>query len=51
MKSFTNERFEGARYGRSLERFLGVTMRGAKSRAAFLSFIIFALFGTIAFVA
>jgi ABC-type multidrug transport system fused ATPase/permease subunit len=51
VKSFTNEPFEGARYGRALERFLGVTMRGAKSRAAFLSFIIFALFGTIAFVA
>ena len=51
VKSFTNEPFEGARYDRSLERFFGVTMRGAKSRAAFLSFIIFALFGTIAFVA
>ena len=51
VKSFTNEPFESARYGRALESFFGVTMRGAKSRAAFLSFIIFALFGTIAFVA
>ena len=51
VKSFTNEPFESARYGRALEKFFGVTMRGAKSRAAFLSFIIFALFGTIAFVA
>ncbi len=51
VKSFTNEPFELTRYGSALERFFGVTMRGAKSRAAFLSFIIFALFGTIAFVA
>ena len=50
VKSFTNEPFEATRYDRSLESFLGVTMRGAKSRAAFLAFIIFALFGTIAFV-
>ena len=51
VKSFTNETFEGLRYGRALEEFFGVTLRGARSRAAFLSFIIFALFGTIAFVA
>jgi ATP-binding cassette subfamily B protein len=51
VKSFTNEPFESGRYGRALESFFGVTMKGAKSRAAFLSFIIFALFGTIAFVA
>ena len=50
VKSFTNEPFEATRYDRALESFLGVTMRGAKSRAAFLAFIIFALFGTIAFV-
>lgn len=50
VKSFTNESFESTRYDRALESFLGVTMRGAKSRAAFLAFIIFALFGTIAFV-
>jgi ATP-binding cassette subfamily B protein len=51
VKAFTNEPFESDRYGRALERFLGVTRRGAKYRAAFLSFIIFALFGTISFVA
>ena len=50
VKAFTNEPFEGARYARSLECFLAVTKRGAKTRAAFLSFIIFALFGTITFV-
>ena len=51
VKAFTNEPFESTRYSRALDSFLGVTLRGAKSRAAFLSFIIFALFGTISFVA
>lgn len=51
VKAFTNEPFEAGRYDRALQSFFGVTMRGAKHRAAFLSFIIFALFGTIAFVA
>lgn len=50
VKAFTNEPLEAARYERSLTGFLGVTMRGAKARAGFLSFVIFALFGTIAFV-
>mgnify|MGYP001788240851 CR=1 FL=1 len=50
VKSFTNEGFEHARYSSSLTSFLEVTKRGAKNRAAFLAFIIFALFGTIAFV-
>jgi ATP-binding cassette, subfamily B, bacterial len=51
VKAYTNERFEESRYDRALREFFGVTMRGAKHRAAFLSFIIFALFGTVAFVA
>ncbi len=50
VKSFTNEPLEASRYNLSLVRFLDVTKRGALARAAFLSFIIFALFGTIAFV-
>lgn len=50
VKSFTNEPLEATRYDRSLTRFLDVTKRGALARAAFLSFVIFALFGTIAFV-
>jgi ATP-binding cassette subfamily B protein len=50
VKAFTNEPLEAKRYERSLNDFLGVTMRGAKARAGFLSFVIFALFGTIAFV-
>ncbi|QTN31873.1 ATP-binding cassette domain-containing protein [Akkermansiaceae bacterium] len=50
VKAFTNEAFEQARYQCSLASFLAVTFRGAKARGAFLSFIILALFGTIAFV-
>lgn len=50
VKSYTNERLEHARYARALDSFLEVTKRGAKNRAGFLAFIIFALFGTVAFV-
>ncbi len=50
VKAFTNEPFEQDRYQTSLQAFLAVTYRGAKARGAFLSFIILALFGTIAFV-
>ncbi len=50
VKAFGNEAFEARRYDRALQTFFGVTVRGARHRAAFLSFIIFALFGTIAFV-
>lgn len=51
VKAFTNESFEESRYARALDSFLNVTKRGARNRAGFLSFVIFALFGTIAFVA
>ncbi len=50
VKAFTNEGFERSRYESSLTSFLAVALRGAKARGAFLSFIIFVLFGTIAFV-
>lgn len=50
VKSFGNEAHEANRYQVALDRFFGVTMKGARSRAAFLAFVIFALFGTIAFV-
>ncbi len=51
VKAFSNERFEAARYDRALDRFFDVTLRGANARAAFLSFVIFAMFGTIGGVA
>jgi len=51
VKAFSNESFEAARYDRALDRFFDVTLRGANARAAFLSFVIFAMFGTIGGVA
>lgn len=51
VKAFGNEGFEERRYSSALERYFGVTMQGALARAAFLSFIIFVMFGTIAGVA
>jgi ATP-binding cassette subfamily B protein len=50
VKAYTNEPFEQDRYQTALQAFLNVTLRGAKARGAFLSFVIFVLFGTIAFV-
>jgi len=50
VKSFNNEKYEQSRYEGTLGSFLDVTLRGAKARAAFISFIIFVLFGTIATV-
>ncbi len=50
VKAFTNESFETERYDRTLRRFLDTTLRTANSRAAFVSFIIFVLFGVITLV-
>ena len=45
VKTFTNELFEKIRYGKSLEKTVSIAIRAATFRAAFISFIIFALFG------
>ena len=50
VKTFTNELLEEGRYRSALEAFLRVTFRGALARAAFVSFIIFVMMGTIAAV-
>ncbi|PZX59874.1 ABC transporter fused permease/ATP-binding protein [Algoriphagus ratkowskyi] len=47
VKSFVGEVFESTRYGAGLNRVVGVALRAAKYRGAFISFIIFALFGGI----
>uniref|UniRef100_UPI00404B8691 ABC transporter ATP-binding protein n=1 Tax=Fulvivirga sp. TaxID=1931237 RepID=UPI00404B8691 len=47
VKSFTNELFETLRYRKSLDNVIGTALRAAKYRAAFISFIIFVLFGGI----
>jgi len=47
VKSFTGERYETDRYGRGLNRVVDVALKAAGFRGAFISFIIFALFGGI----
>jgi ABC transporter fused permease/ATP-binding protein len=50
VKAFSNEGYELQRYRAGLQRFLEMTLRGARLRAAFVAFIIFALFGSIVLV-
>ncbi len=50
VKAFSNEGYELNRYHDGLGRFLTATLRGARLRAAFIAFIIFALFGFIVLV-
>src|SRR5260221_12821153 len=50
VKAFANEGYELNRYHDGLGRFLSSTLRGAWLRAAFIAFIIFALFGSIVMV-
>jgi len=50
VKAFSNEAFEVNRYQASLERYLGVVLRGAKLRASFVAFIFSALFGSVVLV-
>jgi ATP-binding cassette subfamily B protein len=47
VKSYTNEKLEINRYGSSLGRVVNIAMKTAKLRGGFISFIIFALFGSI----
>jgi ATP-binding cassette, subfamily B, bacterial len=47
VKAFTNERFEIGRYSSALDRVIGNALHAAKYRGAFVSFVIFALFGGI----
>src|SRR5258705_8538848 len=50
VKAFANEGYELNRYHEGLGSFLTTTLRGARLRAAFIAFIIFALFGSIVLV-
>ena len=50
VKAFSNEGYELNRYHAGLGSFLTTTLRGARLRAAFVAFIIFALFGFIVLV-
>jgi ATP-binding cassette subfamily B protein len=50
VKAFTNEPFEEGRYSKSLDSFLKVILRAALLRGAFMSFIVFCLFGAVVLV-
>ena len=47
VKSFSGEQYESARYGKGLNKVVKVALKAAGFRGAFISFIIFALFGGI----
>lgn len=47
VKAFTNEKWEVARYGASLEKVVTQALKAATFRGGFVSFVIFALFGGI----
>jgi ATP-binding cassette, subfamily B, bacterial len=47
VKSYTNEPLEINRYGNTLGKVVDLAMRTAKYRGGFISFIIFAMFGSI----
>ncbi|GGZ18956.1 multidrug ABC transporter ATP-binding protein [Echinicola pacifica] len=47
VKSFAGEEYESARYERGLNKVVKVALKAAGFRGAFISFIIFALFGGI----
>ncbi len=50
VKSFTNEWYEISRYGKSIYAVVDTAIANARYRGAFISFMIFSVFGTIAFV-
>jgi ABC-type multidrug transport system fused ATPase/permease subunit len=47
VKAFTNERHEVGRYSEALQRVVTIALKAATWRGAFVSFVIFALFGAI----
>ncbi|MEQ9658790.1 ABC transporter transmembrane domain-containing protein, partial [Fulvivirga sp.] len=47
VKAFTNEIFEKKRYAKSLDEVVNIALKTATYRGAFISFVIFALFGGI----
>ena len=50
VKAFTNEFYEIGRYVRSIYAVVNTAISNARYRGAFISFMIFSVFGTIAFV-
>ncbi|MBX2903896.1 MAG: ATP-binding cassette domain-containing protein [Chitinophagales bacterium] len=50
VKSYTNELYESNRYGNAVNHVANVALKAAKYRASFVSFIIFALIGSIVLI-
>ena len=50
VKAFSNESYEVGRYDQALRQFLGLALRGARLRAGFIAFVVFALFGAVVLV-
>src|SRR6266568_1385698 len=50
VKAFGNEPYEEQRYRSGLDRFLAIVLRAARFEGGFISFIVFALFGSIVLV-
>lgn len=50
VKAFTNEQYESKRFGTAIDKVVAFALSAAKYRGAFISFIIFGLFGGIVLV-
>lgn len=50
VKAFTNEKFESGRYFKKIEKVKALNIKSGLMRALFVSFILFFMFGGIAFV-
>ncbi len=50
VKAFTNEQYEAKRFGTAIDKVVAFALSAAKYRGAFISFIIFGLFGGIVLV-
>ncbi len=50
VKSFANEAFESSRYGKSIDKVVSISLRFARIRGVFITFIIAVLFGTMFFM-
>lgn len=50
VKAFGNEAFEERRYNTAMDGFLAIVLRGARYRAALISFVIVGIFGAIVLV-
>jgi ABC-type multidrug transport system fused ATPase/permease subunit len=50
VKAFTNEKYESNRYSKRVLNIMGLNIKSGLMRGAFVSFIIFGMFGGIAFV-